>query len=150
MRVEASITSVSWIPSEALSGPTRIPVDMGIGRYDDPPPDTLDDLTGLHEEGRFRFANELAAWAEVVDGHIVDGGYSGRGYICPTEVSLGMGQIAIAAVSLPDLQLEPVIDERGMTFTQTTGGRTGAPLPRRISRPPFFRLTARRCGRHWS
>ena len=44
MRVEASITSVSWIPSEAMSGPLRVPLDLGIGRYDDPPPDTLDDL----------------------------------------------------------------------------------------------------------
>ena len=142
MRVEASITSVSWIPSEAMSGPLRVPLDLGIGRYDDPPPDTLDDLAALHEEGRFRFANELRAWAEIVDSQIVDGGYSGRGYICPTELSVGVGQIAIAAVSLPDLQLDPVIDERGITFTQTTGGRTGAPLPRRITKPPFFRLTA--------
>ena len=133
---------MSWIPSEAMSGLMRVPLDVGIGRYDDPPPDTIEDLAILHEQGRFRFANQLSAWAEIVNGQIVDGGYSGCGYICPTELSVGVGQIAIAAVALPDLQIEPVIDQRGITFTQTTGGRTGAPLPRRITRPPFFRLTA--------
>jgi hypothetical protein len=142
MRVEASVTSVSWIPSEALTGLTRIPIDLGVGRYDDPPPDRLEDLESLQEQGRFRFANHLAAWAEVIDGHVVNAGYSGRGYICPTELSLGVGQVAIAAISLPDLQAEPIIGPSGVTFTQTCGGRTGAPLPRRISEPPYFRLTA--------
>ena len=142
MRVEASITSVSWIPSEAMTGLLRIPVDMGIGRYDDPPPDRLDDLAALHADGRFRFANELRAWAEVVDGHIVDAGYTGRGWICPTEISLGVGQMAIAAVPLPDLQADPVFESGTVTFRRSTGGRTGAPLPRRTSRPPYFRVTA--------
>ena len=142
MRVEASMTSVSWIPSEAITGPTRIPIDMGFGSYDEPPPDQIEDLAVLHEEGRFRFANDLRVWAEIVDGRIVDGGYAGGGHICPTELSLGVGRIAIAAISLPDLQAEPDIGDRGITFTQTTGGRTGAPLPRRISSPPFFRVTA--------
>ncbi len=142
MRVETSVTSVSWIPSEAMTGLLRIPLDVGIGRYDDPPPDRLTDLVGLREQGRFRFANELKAWAEIVDGHIVDAGYSGGGHICPTELSLGVGQLSIAAVALPDLQSEPEIGPHGVTFRQTTGGRTGAPLPRRITAPPFFRLTA--------
>lgn len=142
MRVEAAITSVSWIPSEAISGLTRIPVDLGIGRYDDPPPDRITNLDALHKEGRFRFANELRAWAEIADGRIIDAGYAGSGRICPTDFFLGLGQISIAAVSLPDIQAEPVTGPDGVTFTQTTGGRTGAPLPRRVSRPPFFRVTA--------
>lgn len=142
MRVEASVTSVSWIPSEAMTGLLRIPVDIGIGHYDDPPPDRLTDLVGLRQQGRFRFANDLKAWAEVVDGHIVDAGYSGGGHICPTELSLGVGQLSIAAVALADLQAEPEFGPHGVTFRQTTGGRTGAPLPRRTTAPPFFRLTA--------
>jgi len=133
---------VSWIPSEAMTGLLRIPLDIGIGRYDDPPPDHIEDLTALQRAGRFRFANELRGWAEVVDGHIVDAGYSGGGLICPTELSLGLGQIAVAAVQLPDLQAEPEIGSDGVTFRQTTGGRTGAPLPRRTSTPPYFRIVA--------
>ena len=44
MRIETSVTSVSWIPSEAMTGPLRVPVDLGIGHYDDPLPDHIDDL----------------------------------------------------------------------------------------------------------
>ena len=40
MRIESSVTSISWIPSEAMTGPLRVPVDLGIGHYDDPPPTT--------------------------------------------------------------------------------------------------------------
>ena len=43
MRIESSVTSVSWIPSEAMTGPLRVPVDLGIGHYDDPLPDHIDD-----------------------------------------------------------------------------------------------------------
>ena len=44
MRIESSVTSISWIPSEAMSGPLRVPIDLGIGHYDDPLPDHIDDL----------------------------------------------------------------------------------------------------------
>ena len=44
MRVESSVTSVSWIPSEAVSGAIlKGTFDSGITSYDDPPPDVLDD-----------------------------------------------------------------------------------------------------------
>ena len=142
MRYESSVTSVSWIPSEAITGLVRLPLDMGIGRYDDPPPDRIDDLAALQEAGRFRFANELRAWIDVEDRRIVDAGYSGHGHICPTELSLGLGTASIPPVALPDLQADPVVAADTATFTQTTGGRTGAPLPRRVSSPPFVRLTA--------
>ena len=47
MRIEKSVTSVSWIPSEAMTGLLRVPVDLGIGHYDDPLPDHIDDLEAL-------------------------------------------------------------------------------------------------------
>ncbi len=53
----------------------------GAVRYDDPPPDRITDLAALHAAERFRFANHLAAWAEVRDGKVVGAGYTGRGYI---------------------------------------------------------------------
>ena len=142
MRIESSITSVSWIPSEAMTGPLRVPVDMGIGHYDDPLPDHIEDLEALRETDKFRFANELRAWIEVEDGRVVDAGYSAGGHMGSTTVALGVGHITIPAVSFPDIQHDPVITATTATFTQTTGGRTGAPLPRRISRPPFLKVTA--------
>ena len=74
MRHESSVTSISWIPSEAMSGPMRVPMDLGIGHYDEAPPDRIgaDDLERLRAEDRYRFANDLRAWVEVDNGEIVD------------------------------------------------------------------------------
>ena len=142
MRIESSVTSVSWIPSEAMTGPLRVPVDLGMGHYDDPLPDHIDDLEALRVMDRFRFANELSAWIEVEGGRVVDAGYSGKGHMGATTVALGVGSITIPAVSFPDLRTDPIITATTATFTQTTGGRTGAPLPRRINRPPFLKIVA--------
>ena len=66
MRVESSVTSVSWIPSEAVTGAVlKGTFDAGITSYDDPPPDAIDDLEAWRAAGRFRFANHLAAWAQI-------------------------------------------------------------------------------------
>ena len=39
MRVESAVTSVSWIPSEAVAGLAKMGFTAGAVRYDDPPPD---------------------------------------------------------------------------------------------------------------
>lgn len=142
MRISSSVTSVSWIPSEAMTGPLRVPVDLGVGHYDDPLPDHIDDLEALRLADRFRFANELRAWIEVDDGRVVDAGYSGRGHIGATTVSLGLGHVTIPAVQFPDIKADPVVTATSATFTQTVGGRTGAPLPRRIPHPPYLKVVA--------
>ena len=61
MRVESSVTAISWIPSEAISGMPKLPFEVGIGHYDEPPPETLapGDLDALRDADRFREANEL-------------------------------------------------------------------------------------------
>ena len=84
MRIERTITSVSWIPSEAVAGLAKMPFSGGIAHYDAPPPDALavsgpDSLAELRQADRFRFANELRAYVEVVDGRIVDAGYVSGG-----------------------------------------------------------------------
>src|SRR5205823_24368 len=38
MRYESSVTSLSWIPSEAVTGATRTAFDSGFTHYDAPPP----------------------------------------------------------------------------------------------------------------
>jgi hypothetical protein len=125
-----------------MSGPLRVPVDLGLGHYDDPLPDHVDDIEAMRAADRFRFANELRAWIEVEDGRVVDAGYSGGGHMGATTMSLGVGSITIPAVEFPDIKAEPVITATSATFVQTTGGRTGAPLPRRINRPPYVRIVA--------
>jgi hypothetical protein len=140
VRIESSVTSLSWIPSEAIRGSTRIPFDLGVTHYDDPPPDKIDDLAALHRDGRFRFANVLQAWADVEDGVIVRVGRSGGGLISPTIVKLGRRQLAFQPTAFPDLAPEPEWGPQSARFIQTAGGRPGIPAPRRVSHPPFVQL----------
>jgi hypothetical protein len=138
MRIESSITSLSWIPSEAISGLPKAGFLSGVLHYDDPPPDHIEHLGALHDAERFRFANRLAAWVDVEDGRIVDAGYAGGGYITRTRMRLGKAEIAFEPAAFPDLQAAPARDESCATFVQTTGGRTGMPFPRPVRRKPFF------------
>jgi hypothetical protein len=142
-RVESTVTSISWIPSEAVAGPTRLPFDAGVTHYDSPPPDVLESLENLREADRFRFANRLRAWIEVDDSGAVTGhGYSGGGMIGSTRVDIGPARVTFGAVSLPDLQQPPVVGDGSVRFEQTAGGRTGLPAPRRVKHPPFVQVKA--------
>jgi hypothetical protein len=67
MRYESSVTSLSWIPSEAVTGAGRTAFDSGFTHYDDPPPAGFADIEELRAGDRFRFANVLRAWIEVDD-----------------------------------------------------------------------------------
>ena len=142
MRIESSVTSLSWIPSEAVEGTTKVPFELGVAHYDLPPPDHIDDIEALRVADRFRFANELRAWIEVEDGRLVTHGYSGGGCIGSTTLRLGGRSVTLAAVPLPDRQQFPEIGDGYVRFQQTAGGRTGAPAPRRVSHPPFVQIAA--------
>ncbi len=54
MRIESSVTSVTWIPSEAISGMPKLPFELGLTHYDDPLPDQIDDLEELRKRDAFR------------------------------------------------------------------------------------------------
>ena len=138
MRYESTATSLSWIPSEAVSGMTKLPFDAGVAHYDATPPDVLDDLEALRDADRFRFANRLTAWIEVEDGKIVDHGQDGGGMIGSTTMRLGSRSTTIAAFPLPDVRPEPEVGDGWVRFAQTAGGRTGVPTPRRVQ-PPAVR-----------
>jgi hypothetical protein len=143
MRYESSVTSLSWIPSEAVTGATRVAFDSGFSHYDDPPPAELGDITELQAADRFRFANQLRAWIEVADdGRITGGGYAGGGLMGSTMVRLGGLRHTFQAVQLPDLQREPEHGGSSMRFVQTTGGRAGLPAPRRVRRRPYLQWQA--------
>ena len=142
MRVQSSVTAISWIPSEAIEGlSTRLPFDIGIAHYDAPLPDVIDDLEALRRADAFRFANELRAWIDVEDGLVVRYGQEGGGLIGATTLRLGMLKTTFAAVPYPDLRPAPEVTPTSVRFTQTAGGRTGVPAPRRVRGKPFA-LTA--------
>jgi len=50
--------------------------------------------------------------------------------------------MTFAAVAFPDKRPHPVIGDGWVRFSQTCGGRTGVPAPRRVNRPPFIQLAA--------
>jgi hypothetical protein len=141
VRVEHSVTAISWIPSEAIRGTTRLPFDLHIGHYDDPPPDrleSLEHLESLAEAGAFRFANHLRAWIEVDNGAIVATGHAGRSYISPTLMRLGPLRMAFQPTAFPDLRPEPETTASSVRFTQIAGGRPGVPAPRHVKGRPFL------------
>src|SRR3954470_3996768 len=98
MRIESSVTAISWIPSDAIEGMPKVPFELGIGHYDEPPPDSLQDgdLERLRDDDRFREANFLKAWVEVEDGKIVDHGYSGGGLVGSTTFQVGPKSVVFA------------------------------------------------------
>jgi hypothetical protein len=142
MRVEGSVTAISWIPSEAIEGLPKLPFELGVGHYDEPPPDRLEqgDLGRLRDADRFREANLLEAWIEVEDGAIVGAGYRGGGLVGSTTFKLGPKAIVVPGVPFEVLRSEPEISGDRARFVQTVGGRAGFPAPRRVKGGPLFRV----------
>ena len=120
MRIESSVTSISWIPSEAVAGVTRIPFEAGVSHYDDPPPDQWADLDSLLGPEGARFANDLRAWIEVQDGTITGYGQTGAGRVSNTLIRLAGMRVQVEAVVYPELRPEPVV---GADFVRFTGSR---------------------------
>lgn len=141
MRITSTVTSLSWIPSEAVTGLNKMVFATGFTHYDDPPPDSIDDLEALRVADRFRYANELAGWIEVDDGRVVDAGYSGGSIVGSTTIAFG-AKATFAATSFRDLQQPVELGGTSARFVQTVGGRTALPAPRRVNRPPFVQLQA--------
>jgi hypothetical protein len=141
MRIESSVTSISWIPSEAVEGLPKLPFTLGVAHYDSPPPDRVDNIDLMHRADLFREANELKAWVEVEDGKILDHGHAGRGRIGLTRLNLGPKEVAVPAVAMPTLQNSEVGDG-WVRFTQTAGGRTGMPAPRSVRGKPYFQINS--------
>jgi hypothetical protein len=144
-RFEAGISSLSWIPMGAITGALHVPFDMGIAHYDQPPPDALASLDAVEElrhDDRFRFFNDHRAYVDVEDGRITGYGYLGTGRIGITRLKIAGKGVTFAAVAYPDLRREPEVGENFVTFVQTTGGRTGVPMPRAVKRAPFVQIAA--------
>ena len=142
MRIESSITSISWIPSEAIPGLIKLPFEIGLGHYDAPPGDRLPgSIPELAASGEIRFANDLRAYIDVEDGKIVASGHTGQGWIGVTRVAFGPRKLNFPAIPLPDIRPEVSATGNSVRFVQTTGGRVAFPLPRKVARPPFVQIT---------
>jgi hypothetical protein len=144
MKVEKAVTAVTWIPSEAIEWMPKLPFELGMTSYDDPPPERLGhgQLEALRDRNGFREANELRAWIEVDDGKIVDSGYSGGAVIGTTHVKVGPKTLSFPGVGYPLIQAEPEMGPDWVRFVQSAGGRMGLPAPRRVSGKPYFQIAS--------
>jgi len=141
VRIEHTVTTLSWIPSEAVTGINKAIFESWFTHYDEPPPDSLYDLSQMARDDRFRFANRLHAWLEVKDGTIRDAGYVDGSVMGATTVRLGRHDLArFAAIGLPELRTEPEIGASSVRFVQTFGGRPALPAPRRVNHAPFVKF----------
>ena len=142
MRIESSVTSVSWIPKGATEGFNRLTFGLlRVAHFDPPPPDVLGDLEELLATTPVRFVNRLEAWIEVQDGRIVDAGQGGGGRSGRTRVGYGPASIAFASAPMPELRPEPEVGDGWVRFAQTAGGVVGIPTPRRVRHPPYVQIT---------
>ncbi|WP_426593445.1 cyclic nucleotide-binding domain-containing protein [Cellulomonas sp. McL0617] len=148
MRIEAVGVTISWIPSESVSGPLRAGFGLGLSHYDAPPPEQLAgtaQVVALRDGDAFRFANVLGVWADVADGRVRD-----SGLLPASGLEMGSTTVRVAAVgatfraaSMPVLRPEPEqTPDGGVRYVQTVGGRTGVPLPRPVPHAPFVRWQA--------
>jgi len=142
MRIGSSVTSLSWIPSEAVGGLNKAIFGTGFTHYDDPPPDELGDLDEMRAADRFRFANHLGAWIDVVDAKVVDAGYDGGCVMGATTLVVGPKQATFTAVAFDDIQHPVEFTDTSARFVQTVGGHTAVPAPRRVNKPPFLKFEA--------
>jgi Cyclic nucleotide-binding domain len=138
VRVESSVTAITWLPFAALDALPNMPLGFAVAHYDEPPGDRLRDVDALREADAFREANELRAWIEVDDDSIVDHGREGRGLVAGVGLELGPQQVAFPAVEFPVIRPEPEVGEGWVRFTQTVGGRIGLPAPRPVQDERFF------------
>jgi hypothetical protein len=145
MHIQGSVTAISWIPSEAIEGLPKMPFEIGIGHYDEPPPDRIEgpsDLEQLRDADRFREANLLQAWIEVEDGRITGSGYLGGGLVGSTTFKFGPKAMVVPGVPFEVIRSKPEISDDRVRFVQTVGGRAGFPAPRLVKGGPRFRINS--------
>ena len=143
MRIEQTVTTVSWIPSEAVTGHEQGDLRERVHalrraaarrarrpRRRWAPTDT------------FRFANRLHGWIDVDDGRITDCGYVDGSVMGATTVRLGKKDLArFQAVDVPRAARRARgRPTRRSRFVQTFGGRPALPAPRRVNHPPFMQF----------
>ncbi len=136
------VTSLSWIPTEAIEGAQRLAFDSGITHYDPPPPTEGHGRRQASRRGQVPVRQRVAGLRHGRPGRIVDCGYEGGGLMGTTLVNLRAVRHRFQAVQLPDIQRPPERGDGWVRFVQTCGGRTGVPAPRRVRRRPFVQWQA--------
>jgi Cyclic nucleotide-binding domain len=140
VRLESSVTAVTWLPFAALDALPNMPFGLAVAHYDEPPGERLGDLDRLRDCDAFREANELRAWVRVEGGEIVAHGRDGRSLLSSVSLAEGPDRIRFPALEFPVIQPTPEVGEGSVRFVQTVGGRIGLPAPRPVPGKSYFHL----------
>jgi hypothetical protein len=140
MRIESSVTAITWLPFAALDRLPELPIGIAVAHYDEPPGEALGDLDAWRDADRFREANQLQGWIEVENGEIVDYGRDGRSVVTGAGLDLDASQIAFPAIEFPVIRPEPEVGRGFIRLQQTVGGRIGFPVPRPLRGRGYFHI----------
>ena len=144
MRIESSVLSLSWIPSEAVTGLPKQIFEVGVTHYDDPPPDVIVGATSSRRCARRAGSGSRTSsrrGSRCATGAVVDAGYGGGGRMGLTTVSVARKSAMFEPVALPDIQHD-ARDPRHRGPLRADHRRAGAAARRRghVKHPPFFQL----------
>ena len=140
MRIESSVTAVTWLPFSVLDAMPNLPLGIALAHFDESPPQPLCDVDRLRAADAFREANELRAWISVENGRIVDHGRGGRTFVAGARIDRANDQISFPAVEFPVLRPEAEVGDGFVRFQQTVGGRIGLPAPRPLRGKPYLHI----------
>ena len=134
MKIESSVTSVSWIPSEAVTGVNKAIFESGV---------THTSPTRRARRPRPNGGRRSLPVREPFAGLGRGRRNDGRMSIGPHRVRLGKLDLArFAAVKFEELRAEPEMGDTSARFVQTFGGHVAPPAPRTVNRPPFVKFEA--------
>ena len=120
------------------TGLSKVPFELGVTHYDEPPPDGIDDLRGDPDDatGSARRTSSRPASRSTTAGSSTTG-TSARAASGPRRSASGPRRCRSPRSSCPTSRPEPRSARRSVRFVQTAGGRMGLPTPRRVSGKPF-------------
>src|SRR3954454_8988775 len=96
MRIQATGTTISWIPSESVTGSLRLGFELKLSHWDQPLPEQLTGSAEVREmcaDDRFRFANVVSGWAEVDEGRVVDAGFADDSDLVMGSTTVRVGKL---------------------------------------------------------
>ena len=139
MRIESSVTSLSWIPLGAVEASTASrsgsasPISIRHHRTSSATWTSCRQPTASGSPTASRPGSRCGTGTS-------DAGQTGGGRINVTKVGYGSASIAFTPIALPDLRPEPEIGPTWARFAQTSGGQTGFPAPRRVRHEPYVQI----------
>jgi Cyclic nucleotide-binding domain len=138
VRVESRVFSLSWVPSDVVTGLARLPFDLSIAPADSPPPTLVTHPYSLVRESRVRHANALRAWAKFDEqGRPTEFDYD----ISDPDFMQYIGK-PVSFGEFPELRHEPRVEGDSVTFVQSAGGRVGGSVPHHVRGKTLFRFAA--------